>query len=610
MTFDLFVLPFFLGLIAMLVMLALKYYRWISDFNASDKALLRNGIFTTKTLAAAGEIFMESLLHRKMFRRNALLGYMHMSFAMGWFLLIVCGNIESRIYSKVHLNPPYYPIFLKFFVHDHRVLAHELMSIPGVFRLLMDVFLALVLSGIVLAMVKRASSHWFGLKKTSRHTTFDRIAITTLWLIFPLRLLAESFTAATYQGGSFLTNNFGHFLGSFLPAETLAYPAWWAYSFALGGFFVSLPYSRFMHIPTEVMLIFFRHYGIKPGLHFNAYSNFEIQSCPKCGVCIDACPVHTDAQADGIPPAYFLRTLKDKAPVMQSTYSCLLCGRCEAYCPVGININALRVSQRIDFAKDLDGSFKYLVKERRPAAGIAYFAGCMTHLTPTIKRSMEEILRAAGTDYQFIDRDGSVCCGRPLWMAGKEKLARELMKHNKALIESTNCKTLVLSCPICLKMFREEYGLEMEILHHSQYILRLVKEKKIDLGKMDIPVAFHDPCELGRGSGIYEEPRELIGKMAELVPAGDERNMSVCCGGSLGSTGINALQRDNVSKQAIETLTRNNPATIITACPLCKKTLQKEAPVEVMDISELVAVNLEKKKEILSAELIYQEENF
>ena len=141
MTFDLFVLPFFLGLIALMVMLSVKYTRWIKGFEPADKDLLRKGIFSKKSLNAAGEVFMESLLHRKMFRRNALLGYMHMSFAFGWFLLIVCGNLESRIYSKVHLNPPYYPIFLKFFVADEHILKHELMSIPGVFRLLMDMFL-------------------------------------------------------------------------------------------------------------------------------------------------------------------------------------------------------------------------------------------------------------------------------------------------------------------------------------------------------------------------------------------------------------------------------------------------------------------------------------
>jgi Fe-S oxidoreductase len=608
MTFDFFVLPFFLGLIILLVMLISKYSRWIKGFEPADKALIRKNIFTRKSLSAAGEVFMESLLHRKMFRKNALLGYMHMSFALGWFLLIVCGNLESRIYSKVHINPPYYPIFLKFFVHDHRILAHELLSIPGVFRVLMDAILLMVLSGLALALIKRASSNWFGLKKASRHTLSDRLAITTLWLIFPLRLLAESFTAATYQGGSFLTNSFGNFLGGFLPAETLAYPFWWAYSLALGGFFISLPYSRFMHIPTEVMLIFLRHYGIRPKAHFDPYSNFEIQSCPKCGVCIDACPVHENSSKDGIPPAYFLRTLKMSQPDLHSTYDCLLCGKCQVYCPVGININSLRVSQRIRFAEDLKGSFKYLEKpQNSPKARVAYFAGCMTHLTPTIKLSMEKIFTAAGEDYHFVDREGSVCCGRPMWMAGREIQARELVRHNKALIESTGCQTLVLSCPICLKFLREEYDLNVELMHHSQYILRLMEEGRINVEKHDRVLAYHDPCELGRGLGIYDEPRRLISRLAQLVPAGEEMDMSICCGGSLGSTGINYHQRDKVSNLALSTLMTNHPESIVTSCPLCKKTLQKDSAVDVMDIGELVSGLLVKNKDF-AEEMIYQQE--
>jgi Fe-S oxidoreductase len=83
--------------------------------------------------------------------------------------------------------------------------------------------------------------------------------------------------------------------------------------------------------------------------------------------------------------------------------------------------------------------------------------------------------------------------------------------------------------------------------------------------------------------------------------------MSICCGGSLGSTGINCYQRDEVSLLTLETLTVNNPEAIITACPLCKKTLQKDAPVEVRDISELV-VNSMKSDVVLTEEFNNNEE--
>jgi len=117
MTFNLFVLPFILGLIFLLYTMVKKNRAWIRGMDEVDRKKLSEGLHSKKVLLAFNEIFFESLLHRKMFHRNPLLGFMHMSFAFGWFLLIVFGNMESRIYSGFWINPPYYPIFLKFFIN-------------------------------------------------------------------------------------------------------------------------------------------------------------------------------------------------------------------------------------------------------------------------------------------------------------------------------------------------------------------------------------------------------------------------------------------------------------------------------------------------------------
>ncbi|MFH1295766.1 MAG: hypothetical protein ABIJ04_00635 [Bacteroidota bacterium] len=154
-SFNLFVLPFSLGLIYLLYMIIRWWIKWI------------------RGLPAEGH---------KRFRRNALLGYMHMSFAFGWFLLILFGNIESRIYSTTHVNPPYYPIFLKFFIHDKTVQWFEIYTVPGFFRFLMDFLLLFVLSGLVLAMVKRGRSRWFGMKRTTHYQLTDKVALICLWL--------------------------------------------------------------------------------------------------------------------------------------------------------------------------------------------------------------------------------------------------------------------------------------------------------------------------------------------------------------------------------------------------------------------------------------------
>ncbi len=614
MTFDLFVLPFFLGLIFLLVVLGIKYSRWINALPKADILKIRNGIFSRKFFLSIKEIFFESLLHRKMFKQNALSGWMHMSFAFGWFMLIVIGNIESRVYSGRHVNPPYYPIFLKFFVHDKKVLPFEIYTVPGFFRFSMDLMLLLILSGLVLAFIKRQHSKWFGYQRKTKQTEFDRFALTALWFIFPLRLLAESFTAGYYLGGGFLTNSLGWVFSCFLPVQYLAYPAWWAYSFALGAFFVTLPYSRYMHIPTEVLLIFLRNFGIKTEKNFNSFSEIEVNSCPRCGICIDTCQLNTSACIHDTQSIYFLRSVRQNEVKQDVAFDCLLCGRCQEICPVGINLNAIRIAKRKDIQTLTPNSYSYLTPNQPPSVDVVYFAGCMTHLTPSIKKAMTEILDVTGVKYSFLDADGTVCCGRPQMMAGKIDAAQQLMDYNKTLIQKSGAKTLVTSCPICYKVFKEDYNLNIQVLHHTQYLWQLMNENKISLKPSEETVVYHDPCELGRGSGIYEEPRQIIKSIAGLMSTEHEKADALCCGGSLGNVQINSKQQNAIQKDVLDELQKFHPDTIVTACPLCKKTLAKGSETTVEDIAEFVCkalqptankkIRKEQFKSLTKAELI------
>jgi Fe-S oxidoreductase len=593
MTFDLFVLPFFLGLLFLLVVLVVKYSRWIAMMDASDRVKAGMALFSVSLLKTLKEIFMESLLHRKMFKRNPLLGYMHMSFALGWFLLIVMGNLESRVYSGGHINPPYYPIFLKFFIHDKRVLPFEIFTLPGIFRFTMDLLLLYVLSGLVLAFFKRTRSKWFGLKKATQHNSFDKWAITSLWLIFPMRLLAESFTAGIYQGGGFLTNTLGSFLAAFLPEKFLAYPAWWAYSTMLGVFFVTLPWSRFMHIPTEIILIYLRNAGIEQGKYPGSFSEIELRSCPRCGVCIDVCQMN-EAGLTGSTAVYFIRSLREQRADVQLNSNCMMCGRCLEACPVGIDTLGLRIGARSVDNKLVASDFSYLINhDVEKKAEVVYFAGCMGHLTPGVKRAMIQIFEKAGIDFTFLDEDGSICCGRPLKLAGLYESASKLITENTLKLRNTNAKILVTSCPICYKVFNNDYHLEgIEVMHHSVYIDNLVNAGKIILQPTELKAVYHDPCELGRGSGIYDQPRNVLKQIAEVAGVAEERVNSLCCGGSIGDLSMNATERNIIRDGALEILCESQPDVLVTACPLCKKTFNSGTKIVVKDIAELVAESM------------------
>lgn len=594
--FNLFVLPFSLGLIYVVFAIGKSWYKWIKALPSKDKVKFAAGIRNPRLfLSALSEVFMEGLIHRRMWKKNPMLGYMHMSFALGWFLLIVMGNFESRVYSGTHLNAPYYPIFLKFFIHDRLVIFFEIYTVPGFFRFIMDFLLLFVLSGLVLAFIKRKYSRWFGMKRTTEYQLTDRVALTCLWLIFPMRLLAESYTAGYYgSGGGFMTQALGNFLVRItpLPSDFVAYTMWWGYSLILGIFFIMLPASRYMHIPTEIILIFFRKFGIQPKKWTSSYSETEIQACSRCGVCIDVCQLNTAAGITDIQAVYFIRGMRDQFVREDIAMKCLICGRCQEACPVGIHTDSLRLIKRREIGTGQATSFSYLQHEQTRNAKVIYFAGCMSHLTPSIPRGMVKIMDQAGIDYLFLDQDRSVCCGRPLMLAGRDKQANELIEFNKNAIRQTRADLLVTSCPICYRVFREEYNLPIRILHHTQFLLDLVKEEKISLQNSLLKVAYHDPCDLGRGSRVYEAPRDLLARVSNMTAVDQQGKDALCCGGSLGLFPVTSQQKDMISRETLDCLMKSGPDVLVTACPLCKKTFSKQAEIPVMDVAELISQNL------------------
>jgi Fe-S oxidoreductase len=234
-------------------------------------------------------------------------------------------------------------------------------------------------------------------------------------------------------------------------------------------------------------------------------------------------------------------------------------------------------------------SFEWLREPEPEKADVIYFAGCMTHLTPSIKNSMLKILEAAGVKYNFIDEQGGVCCGRPLMLAGQDREARELINYNSQLIWKSGAQTLVTSCPICYKVFRESYYLDVEVMHHSQYIKMLIDEGSLKLNFLRKKVAYHTPCDLGRGSGVYAEPKYVLRYVSRLQETRFEDENSLCCGGSLGNLKISHEKKSKIARDAAAELTKGNPDMLATSCPLCKKTLAAATATKVADIAEIVA---------------------
>ena len=589
-----FCIPFIAGATVMFAAIALKYVTWLKQLPKSDLMLIAKGIPTPRTAGAVWEIFRESLLHRRIFRVNPLLGYMHMSLAFGWFLLIVVGWTETVAYLGMRWVPLQGHVFFKYFMPMNGIEGHK-----PFFDFVMDLLLLFVLSGVALAWFKRFRSRSMGMKRTTKHVLFDRVALTALWFVFPARLVAESITCGLYGGGSFLTGGIGAGLAAAVPPEALAMayePAWWFYSCALGVFFVAMPFSRYMHIFTEIPLIFLRHYSLRPEAKEKSYDNFEIQACSRCGICIDPCQLQSQLGINDVQSVYFLRDRRYAMLQQKIANNCLMCGRCEAVCPVGINLNTLRLNSRSTMRNiPNERRYNYLVGlDRSQGEGrVGYFAGCMTLLTPKTLAAMQRIFEAAREDVWWADKDGGVCCGRPLKLSGEVDSAQKMIDYNKELFRRHGITTLVTSCPICLRVFREEYGLQgVEVLHHSEYILRLMHRGRLSVKYSAATFTYHDPCELGRGSGIYDEPRAVIEAVGHLTEPAHTREDALCCGSSVANTAINDAQQLRIAEGVAQELDATDAETVVTACPLCKKAIMRGTARRVADLSEIVAENL------------------
>ena len=569
--FHPFVLPFVLGMAFVLTYCVVGLFRVIGQLPKDDRKKFWRSLVTPKTAwANVRDIVGDCLFHVKIWKRNPVLGYMHTAIAFGWFMIIVIGHImlftlkplegvEVEGFPRLFTNF-YYPIFFKYFAEE-----------TPVFAFLMDFFLLMIISGILIAVVKKIHSKIIGVKRIMHFGFADNMIRFALWTIFPFRLIAEK-------------------------SNIMAF--WWLYSIDLLVFMFMLPFTRYMHIPTEALFILLRHAGLKPREPRKGYALAQIYSCPSCGLCIDACPMSVNDKNSGNTLAYFIKRLRngDKDEAQRIAETCMQCGKCVAVCPVSIESCDIKMSQREAVPYTINSDHSYLSAydpSEASNAPVLYFAGCMTQLTPKIMRAMRQIMEAAGEKYEFLDKDGGICCGRPMLLSGKTSEAQAMMAKNTELIKKSGAKRLVLSCPICYKVFKEEYHLEgIEILHHTQYIDELIKQGKLKVDKNDVNYVYHDPCELGRAFGVYDEPREVIESIGHLKKAQSEKELSICCGGSLGSFNLTQQERDEITANSVNDLMHNHPDEIVTACPLCLKTFARKSPVAVKDIAEVVATNL------------------
>ncbi len=321
----------------------------------------------------------------------------------------------------------------------------------------------------------------------------------------------------------------------------------------------------------------------------------EMWSCTTCNACVNACPVFIN-QLDYIVD--FRRTLvaENKLDPMKRAF----------LENVGRTSNPFGLPQGERQRWLIEAGVPTLKENPHPE--YLYWVGCQGSYDPRSRKLTEavvKVLTAAEVSFAVVG-NAEACTGEPVRRMGEEARFQELALRNIETIRNAGVKKVVVHCPHCFNTFLNEYpelGADFQVVHHSQLISELIKSGRLRVGGGEGTVTFHDPCNLGRVNGIFEEPRQVIDsvKGIEVVEMPRSREKSFCCGGGGANVWYEVPEKRRISAIRVEEAAGTGAKTLAVACPFCITMLEDAAKglpgkqIAVRDIAEIVAENLASK---------------
>jgi len=299
--------------------------------------------------------------------------------------------------------------------------------------------------------------------------------------------------------------------------------------------------------------------------------------------------------------------------VLDSLNSCTTCAICTELCPAGVNPPILIENGRRELAlkgvmtgqqEKLAGNIlssgnTFGLKEDRLSwladkshllkkAEYVYFVGCMNsyRFKGTAARTFS-ILHHFGATILPAEK----CCGSPLLRTGFD--AHKLVEENSRQIREIGAGTVITGCAGCYTTLKNSYPGDFEVKSVSEFLAEHISE--LDLKRLDLTVAYHDPCHLGRHSRIYDPPRKLIESVCKLKEMKTSRELARCCGGGGGvRSGYKDLSLRMAKKRLAEV--PEGVDYIVTSCPLCIRNLRDAGAEEkVIDLVDLLTQALPKR---------------
>ncbi|MFW6082448.1 MAG: (Fe-S)-binding protein [Chloroflexota bacterium] len=372
----------------------------------------------------------------------------------------------------------------------------------------------------------------------------------------------------------------------------------------------------------------------------------EYLHCIRCGLCLSVCPLYRLSLDETDSPrarVALLRALREGLiddPSRETAarfFRCLLCGACTFTCPSGVTVDRIleltrgemgelglmpeplaALGERIAEGHNISGEpnenrLVWTDNLPQPPSGIdketadvVYFVGCVSSMFPrsySVAQSFVQLLDKTNVNYALLGEQ-EWCCGYPQAISGEPERARDTMRHNLEAVRSMGAQTLVTTCPSCYHFWKHTYPVAMkeemgfEVLHATELLAQMLEEDRIPLqenGGREQVVTYHDPCDLGRKSGVFEAPRRIINRLPglSLMEMPENREGSHCCGGGGNLESFDPELSESIAARRIRQAEETGAKMVVSACQQCERTLFNAARsqrirVRAKDIVELV----------------------
>ncbi|MFI2478894.1 (Fe-S)-binding protein, partial [Nocardia xishanensis] len=344
-------------------------------------------------------------------------------------------------------------------------------------------------------------------------------------------------------------------------------------------------------------------------------------SCTTCGACVEQCPVdieHVDHIID----------MRRYQVLIESEFPSELAGLFKNLENKG-NPWGQNAKDRLNWINELDFQIPVFGQDSDSFEGFEYLfwvgcAGAYEDRAKKTTKAVAELLATAGVKFMVLGQE-ETCTGDSARRAGNEFLFQQLAQQNIELLNSVfegveeRRKKIVVTCAHCFNALNNEYpqvGGSYEVVHHTQLLNRLVRQKKlVPVASVTQNVTYHDPCYLGRHNKVYNAPRELMqasGSTLVEMPRHGERSMCCGAGGARMWMEEQLGKRINIDRveEGLNTLSASNgragsaPGKIATGCPFCRVMLtdgvtarQEKGEgegVEVVDVAQLMLDAIER----------------